>query len=127
MGYYEARIEGAEFVVRADQQAPALERLIRLSAEDLGYDLTDRNLQDLDQFLRLFSVDTVRSDGDIVSLQFEDRYLLELDDVFQALGPYVEPGSWVLFHSGTTDRWRYLFDGRGVVRRTEPGKPWYGR
>ena len=83
-------------------------------------------LQTLDEFFRLFAVHTVREGADIVGLEFEDRYLLELDDVFRALGPYVEPGSWVLFHSGTTDRWRYVFDG-GVDRRTEPPRPWYGR
>ena len=63
MGYYEARIEDAVFVVRAEQQDAALGRM---------------------------------------------------------------PGSWVLFHSGTTDRWRYVFDG-GVDRRTEEPRPWYGR
>jgi hypothetical protein len=126
VGYYEAKIEDAVFVVRAEQQGPALERLLALSADDLGYDLSDRGLTSLDEFLRLFAVQTVREGDDIVGLTFEDRYLLELDDVFRALGPYVEPGSWVLFHSGTTDRWRYVFDG-GVDRRTEPPKPWYGR
>ena len=126
MGYYEARIEDAEFVVAADQQSAALDRLLRLSAEDFGYDLSDRGLTSLDGFFRLFEIVTVRADGDIVGLRFDGRYLLELDDVFVALGPYVEAGSWVLFHSGTTERWRYLFDGRDVVRRTEPPRPWYG-
>lgn len=88
--------------------------------------MSDRNLTSLDQFFRLFSVNTVRDGEDIVGLEFEDRYLLELDDAFLALGLFVEPGSWVLFHLGTTERWRYVFDG-GVDRRTEPRKPWYGR
>ncbi|NIR34890.1 MAG: hypothetical protein GWO22_02295, partial [Actinobacteria bacterium] len=44
MGYYEARIEDSAFVVRAEQQGPALQRLLALSADELGYDLSDRNL-----------------------------------------------------------------------------------
>lgn len=125
MGYYEARIEDGVFVVPAEQQPFALDRLLRLSADELGYDLSDRGIESLDEFLRLFAVHTVRDGGDIIGLQFEDRYLLELDDVLRALGPYVEPGSWVLFHSGTGDRWRYVYDG-GVDRRTEEPRPWYG-
>lgn len=126
MGYYEARIEDARFVVPEPQQRPALERLLELSREEFGYDLSDRGLTSLDGFLKLFGYDTVRSHGDIVGLEFEDRFLLESENVFRALGPYVEAGSYVLMHSGTGQRWRYTFDGRTTARVDEPDAPWYG-
>jgi hypothetical protein len=127
VGYQEARVEAAAFVVRANRQRDALERMLELSRDDLGHDLADRGLADLDGFLRLFGFTTVRDGADIVGLEFEDRLLLETDDIFRALGPYVEPGSYVLMHAGTGARWRYLFDGQAMTTRDEPGAPWYGR
>ena len=126
MGYYEAKIEDAVFVVRAEQQDAALDRMLELAADDLGYDLSDRGLQTLDEFFRLFAVHTVREGEDIVGLEFEDRYLLELDDVFRALGPYVEPGPGCC-----STRARRTGGATcstvGVDRRSEEPRPWYGR
>jgi hypothetical protein len=69
----------------------------------------------------------VREGDDIVGLTFEDRLLLELEDVFAALAPYVEAGSYVRFHAGSSARWRYEFDGEHVTNVDEPSAPWYGR
>jgi hypothetical protein len=127
IGYQEGRIEEARFVLRADQQAPALARLLELARDDFGYDLSDRGLTDVDGFLRLFAIGTVRDGDDIVRLTFEDRLLLELEEVFAALAPYVEAGSYVRFHAGSGARWRYDFDGEHVTNVDEPAAPWYGR
>lgn len=126
MGYYEARIEEARFRLPAELQRPALERLLAVSRDEFGYDLADRGLEDVDGFLRLFGFRTEREDGSIVGLHFEDRFLLETEDVFHALAPFVEAGSDVLIHSGTGARWRYVFDGERMQRRDEPDAPWYG-
>jgi hypothetical protein len=126
IGYQEGRIEEARFVLRADQQAPALARLLALARDDFGYDLSDRGLTDVDGFLRLFAIDTVREGDDIVGLTFEDRLLLELEEVLAALAPYVEAGSYVRFHAGSSARWRYEFDGERVTNVDEPSAPWYG-
>jgi hypothetical protein len=69
----------------------------------------------------------VRDGDDIVSLAFEDRLLLELEEVFATLGPYVEAGSYVVFHAGSSARWRYVFDGERVTNVDEAPAPWYGR
>lgn len=126
MGYQEGRIEDVAFVVRADNQAPALARMLKLSRDEFGYDLAERNLTSLDQFLRLFAFTTIRDGDDIVGLEFEDRLMLEIDDVFRELGPYVESGSHILMHGGTGSRWRYTFEGGRTTTRAEPPKPWYG-
>jgi hypothetical protein len=126
VGYYEARVEDSAFVVREERQQSALVRLLELARDELGYDLSDRGLTSLAGFLRLFGYDVVYEDGDIVGLQFEGQYFLETDEVFRALVPYVEPGSWVLMHSGTGQRWRYVFDGTGLRQIDEELRPWYG-
>jgi hypothetical protein len=114
-------------VLRADQQADALEALLTLARDGFGYDLSDRGLADVDGFLRLFAIDTVRDGDDIVGLHFDDRLLLELEEVFATLGPYVEQGSYVVFHAGSGARWRYAFDGERVTNLDEAPAPWYGR
>jgi hypothetical protein len=114
-------------VLRTDEQAAALETLLTLARDGFGYDLSDRGLTDVDGFLRLFAIDTVRNGGDIVGLRFEDRLLLELEDVFTALAPFVEAGSYVAFHAGSGARWRYEFDGEHVTNVDQPSAPWYGR
>ena len=126
MGYYEARIEDARFTVPAEQQQEALGLLLEMSRDEFGYDLADHGVTSLSQFLKLFGYDTVTADGDIVGIEFEDRFLLESEDIFRALGPYVEAGSFVLLHAGTGQRWRYVFDGQGTGRVDEPNAPWYG-
>lgn len=126
IGYQEGRIEDATFVVLAADQQPALQRMLELSREDFGYDLSDRNLQTLDAFLKLFAFDTVRDGNDIVGLEFEDRLMLEIDDVFRELGPWVQSGSQILMHSGTGARWRYMFEDGRTTTREEATKPWYG-
>jgi hypothetical protein len=127
VGYQEGRFVEASFVVLPEDQAPALERLLELSRDEFGYDLEDRHLTDLDGFLRLFAIGTVRDDDTIVGLTFEDRLLLELDDVFRALGPYVQAGSSVLVHGGSGSMWRYDFDGHRCTTRDAGHAPWYGR
>jgi hypothetical protein len=127
VGYQEGRIERAEFVLRAAQQPAALEALLALARDGFGYDLGDRGLRDVDGFLRLVAVETVREGDDIVSLRFEDRLLLELEEVFATLAPFVVAGSEVVFHAGSGARWRYVFDGRGMRNLDEPSAPWYGR
>lgn len=126
MGYYNARIEESRFVVPAGAQPAALQRGLDLSRDELGYDLADRDLQDLDGFLKLFGFDTVRDGEDIVALEFDDKYLIESEEVFRALAPYVEAGSYILLHSGTGARWRHTFDGQAMTRVDEPDAPWYG-
>lgn len=127
MGYYEAKITESVFVVEPDAADRALQRMLELSREDFGYDLTDRGLQTLDEFLRLFSIITVREGDRIVALEFEDRLMLETEDVFRELAPYVGAGSFVRMHSGTGQRWRYEFDGEEMTTVDEPDAPWYGR
>jgi hypothetical protein len=114
-------------VLRDDRQEAALDALLKLAREAFGYDLADRGLTDVDGFLRLFAIDTVRDGDDIVSLRFEDRLLLELEEVFVTLGPFVEPGSYVLFHAGSGAGWRYVFDGTSTTNADESPAPWYGR
>ncbi len=113
-------------MLRGARQRAALEALLTLAREVFGYDLVDRGLTDVDGFLRLFAIDTVREGEDIVSLRFEDRLLLELEDVFRTLGPYVDAGSYVAFHAGSTARWRYVFDGTSTTNVDQPPAPWYG-
>lgn len=128
MGYYEARITGSRFTIAPEREAAALERLLEVSRDDFGYDLADRELTDLEGFLRLFEVGVERDDeGRIVGLRFDAQLLLETEDVFQALGPYAEAGSYVRVHSGTGARWRYDYDGTSTTRVDEPDEPWDGR
>ena len=127
MGYYEAKIVEARFVVPPQRADDALLRLLRWADEELGVDLADRGLTSLDEFFAMFSIATRRDGDTIVGLEFEDRLLLETEDVFAALGPFVEPGSYVRMHSGTGQRWRYDFDGAGMRKSDEADTPWYGR
>jgi hypothetical protein len=128
VGYYEAAIIESEFVVEPAAERSALAALLTLSRDEFGYDLDDRGLTDLDGFMRLFEIRVVRDeDGVIRHLAFAAQLLLETDDVFRALGPYVRAGSYVRMHSGTGARWRYEFDGAVTRRHDEPDAPWYGR
>lgn len=126
MGYYEARILESRFVLPPARQEEALRTLLALSRDSFGYDLGARGLTSVDGFLRLFGFQTVRRDGTIVALEFEDRLMLEAEEVFEALAPYVEAGSFVRLHAGTGARWRYEFDGEQMHRVDEPNAPWYG-
>ncbi|WP_205745814.1 hypothetical protein [Egibacter rhizosphaerae] len=127
MGWTEARVEDARFVLREEHHRPALERLLRLARETFHYDLSDLQLRDVDGFLRLLGFATERDGGDIVGLAFEDKLVPEIEDVFDALAPYLEAGSYVRMHGGTNARWRYDFDGNVCHRRDEPPDYWKGR
>ena len=127
MGYYEAKIVDSRFVVPPEPASEALQRLLAWSEDELGLDLSDRGLVRLDEFLELFSVSTVRDGDTIVALDFDDRLMLETEDVFRVLGPFVAAGSYVRMHAGTGLRWRYDFDGEQMRKSDEPGTPWYGR
>lgn len=128
MGYYEAAITESDFVVEPAAERSALRSLLVLSREEFGYDLEDRGLADLDGFFRLFEIRVVRDDDGVIRhLDFAAQLLLEVEDVFRALGPYVRAGSYVRMHSGTGSRWRYEFDGAVTQRHDEPDAPWYGR
>ena len=127
IGYQEARLEDSRFILRGEQQAEALERLLELSKERFGYDLADRELADVDSFLRLFAFETVRDGDDIIALTFEDRLLLEIEDVFSTLAAFVEPGSFLQLHAGSGARWRYDFDGSQMTTTDLERRPWYGR
>ena len=127
MGYYEARIVESRFGVPPEHEAGALQRLLDWSEDELGLDLSDRGFTGLDEFLALFSVSTLRDGDGIVALEFDDRLLLETEDVFRVLGPFVTAGSYVRMHAGTGQRWRYDYDGEAMRKSDEPGTPWYGR
>lgn len=128
MGYYEAAITESDVVVEPAAERSALAALLTLSREEFGYDLEERGLTDLDGFMRLFEIRVVRDDSGVIRhLEFAARLLLEVDDVFRALGPYVRAGSYLRMHSGTGARWRYEFDGTTTQRHDEPDAPWYGR
>ena len=127
MGYYEAKIIAARFVVPPDRADDALRGLLAWADEELGLDLADRELTSLDEFLAMFSISTVRDGDTVVGLEFEDLLLLETEDVFRELGPFVAEGSFVRMHAGTGQRWRYDFDGQRMHKSDEPGTPWYGR
>lgn len=127
MGWTEARVEDARFVLRAEHHRAALDRLLRLARETFHYDLSDLELGDVDGFLRLLGFTAERDGGDIVGLEFEDKLLPEIEGVFDALAPYLEAGSYVRMHGGTNARWRYDFDGERCHRADEPPAYWDGR
>lgn len=114
-------------MLRGAHQAIALDQLLELSREVFGYDLEDRGLRDVDGFLRLFAFETVRDGEDIVGLRFEDRLLLEIEDVFRTLAPHVEAGGYLVLHAGSGARWRYEFDGARMATVDLDPAPWYGR
>lgn len=128
MGYYEAAITESDSSSNPPPSARHCGRCSVLSREEFGYDLEDRGLADLDGFFRLFEIRVVRDDDGVIRhLDFAAQLLLEVEDVFRTLGPYVRAGSYVRMHSGTGSRWRYEFDGAVTQRHDEPDAPWYGR
>ena len=66
-----------------------------------------------------WSMQLDRRTGDIVSIRFEGEKLLEEDELFNAIGPYVESGSFVAVIGGDLEAWRWYFDGEGAVN--QPG------
>ena len=112
MGYQEGRIVQCEFVIGRDRQDATRDALATF-ARDLGWEGV---LTDVDAGPRLFSVKAVRDgDDNVVSLEFEDRLLLEIDELFSTLASHVESGSYIHWQSGTGAEWRYLFDGQRMV------------
>ncbi len=123
MGYYEAKIEDAVFVVRADQQDAALDRMLELSADELGYDLADRGCR---PSTSSSACSQCTPSGRAQTSSGWSSRTGTCSSSTTCSAPWARTWNPGLFHSGTTDRWRYVFDG-GVDRRTEPPRPWYGR
>ncbi len=111
MGYNEAQIVAGEFEVPADQQ-DAARQAIATFVRDLGY---PHEIPSLAAALRLFEITVVEEDDRVVGLEFDGRILYELEDAFKVLAPYVEPGSYLHWRSGTGAEWRYLFDGDRMI------------
>lgn len=110
MGYTEATITGAAFVVAPEDETAALAALADWLADEFGY---DQPIPDLDAGLRLFGFGPRRDDrGVLATLEFEDQRLVaETEDFFITLAPHVRAGSFIEWRGGRGNRWRYRFDG----------------
>lgn len=111
MGYNEAQIVDGEFEVPLEAQDDALAAISRF-VSNLGYPYEVTSLGDA---LRLFEVTVVEEGHRVVGIEFDGRILYELEDAFRTLAPYVTPGSYLHWRSGTGVEWRYLFDGERLI------------
>lgn len=108
MGYQEARIVDGDFEI-PDALAPAALADLRAFVRSLGY---EGDVADLTAAFRLFELAASPSRrGGIAGLAFQGRLLLELEDLFHTVAPYVSPGCYLHWRSGVGAEWRYLFDG----------------
>ncbi|RFZ77592.1 hypothetical protein DS742_17405 [Lacrimispora amygdalina] len=63
-------------------------------------------------------------DGNIIGLNFKGNKLaLNEDDMFQAIAPYIESGSFIEMHGDDNAKWRWIFE-NGKVKKTYATVVW---
>lgn len=115
MGRFEARIVEADFEIPAALVPSALADLTAFLRE-LGYDLP---VADLRSGFGLFELIAESGpDGSVTGVTFDALLLAELEELFRIVAPYVVPGCFLVWRSGSGEQWRYDFDGERL--RTAP-------
>lgn len=59
----------------------------------------------------------INSHGDIVDLWFDGEKIGDENQMFKALAPFVEPGSYLDFHGEDGELWRWYFDGETMTQQ----------
>lgn len=57
---------------------------------------------------------TIDDDGNITAIEFIGEKLGDDADMFEAIGPHVEAGSYIEMSGEDSDRWRWVFTGTAV-------------
>ena len=105
----DARISDGSFTIPAASVDGALAAAAAF-LEDLGW---EGELPDLGVVFRLFNVVAAGApDRSVSGIEFEGTLLEEL---FAALAPHVQAGSFLVWDGDQGSRWRYDFDGRELL------------
>lgn len=87
------------------------------------YGLNETTLKDVMEEAISFTMLT-DDGGDIIDLNFEGQYTDNLHDVaFDAIAPFVRPGSYLEAYDDEANHWRWNFF-NGKMIRTEPELVW---
>jgi hypothetical protein len=127
---YSVTFRDGSIAVRASAKPAALRALISLAAAGITGDDVDRldsavlRASTLETALRAFGWDSSSdTTGDIVHAWMIGDELGYSEDMFRALAPHIEPGSYAEFIGEDRDIWRWRFDGRHVIE-TYPDFVW---
>jgi hypothetical protein len=124
---YRISLEDVKFRIRADRKADALAAAKQLKSVEQkvgnggngtirwfswmnGVDLSE--IQTLEEMLESWRYETViDADGNVVDLSFLGEKIGQEDLLWQAIAPFVEPGSFIEMSGEDGAHWRWIFDG----------------
>jgi hypothetical protein len=118
---YSIQINKAEFRIRAENQRAALLAARKLPETKYAYvDRNWRKARDLYATFEAWGYEPTMEDGDgapgdIIELSTSNEVLGDEERLFEAIAPYVEPGSYIEYAGRDGDMWRWSFDGKKLV------------
>lgn len=124
MGYYMNQRE-CDFRIRPENKAAALAALHAMTEADTGGGVRRWSWVDGDEVRRAttledalqawrWNTDQVEEDGTISNIFFEGEKYGDDDQLFAALGPYVDRGSYIEMQGECGAIWRWTFDGTSM-------------
>ena len=118
MGYYMHQT-GGKFILRRSQIEQALDAL--REAGKVTIDLKGTFTEQLVDVFHDWSwrLDLDEQTGDIIDVQFEGEKSVRDEDLFRAIAPFVEAGSFITMMGQDDESWRWYFDGQEMI--TQPG------
>jgi hypothetical protein len=113
---YNIHVANQKFRIRREHQEAAFVALRELAQQGHLYWGVDEDI------LTAFSLPealaksgwepTLDDTRDIIEIQYTFEKGGSEDEIFAALAPYVEAGSWIELYGADNETWRYVFDGR---------------
>ena len=118
-------LENSEFRIKTLDLAKAAQAIRGLHGSETIGDSSGRHFSWVDKgFHLLDGIDNLlkawrwapefADDGSICGLEFEGEKSGDDEILFGALAPFVVADSFLMFLGEDGDRWRYLFDGKGM-------------
>ncbi len=122
MGYYMHQI-GGKFTLRQDRFAQALEALQKagMKPDHLAGTLAEQLVDTFHDWSWRLDLDDRTGDG--CDLQFEGEKSVRDEELFRAVAPFVEAGSFIAMQGQDDERWRWYFDGEELI--TQDGDTHY--
>ncbi len=133
MGYTMSRV-GSQFFIAAEDADSALAAIVAMQAraEDMTggswdtatgarteqyyswmNDIDFNDFRSIEDALQAWGWPvTLDQDGNVIDIHFENEKMGDEDKLFDAIAPYVRPGSYIEMVGEEGDRWRWVFDGK---------------
>ena len=108
---------GGKFVIPPENVDGALTALLGYDRNAVEYELHDIPVQTLAALLVKWSWEAEVKDGGIRDIRFIGTRLRDDDELFRAIAPHIEAGSYIEMMGGDDESWRWYFDGEDMITR----------